>query len=49
MNRSAAQGKSVFEAVDLLAAAAGLTLLEDRAMPANNRCISWRRGPATRA
>ena len=33
-----------FEAVDALAEAAGLTLLEDRAMPANNRCITWRRG-----
>lgn len=44
-----ASGLRDFEAVDLLAAAAGLALLEDRAMPANNRCISWRRGPATRA
>ena len=34
------------EAVDALAAQAGLLLLEDRAMPANNRCISWQRGPA---
>ncbi len=33
-----------FEAVDGLAHAAGLTLLEDRAMPANNRCITWQRG-----
>ena len=33
-----------FEAVDGLARAAGLTLLEDRAMPANNRCITWQRG-----
>ena len=32
------------EAVDALARRAGLTLLEDRAMPANNRCVSWRRG-----
>jgi SAM-dependent methyltransferase len=30
-----------FEAVDVLARAAGLTLLEDLAMPANNRCIVW--------
>lgn len=30
-----------FEAVDALARAAGLTLREDRAMPANNRCIVW--------
>jgi cyclopropane fatty-acyl-phospholipid synthase-like methyltransferase len=33
-----------FEAVDALANAAGLTLREDRAMPANNRCITWLRG-----
>ena len=32
-----------FEAVDALARAAGLGLVEDRAMPANNRCITWRR------
>jgi cyclopropane fatty-acyl-phospholipid synthase-like methyltransferase len=32
-----------FEAVDALARGAGLTLLEDRAMPANNRCITWQR------
>ena len=32
------------EAVDALARAAGLTLIEDRAMPANNRCITWQRG-----
>jgi cyclopropane fatty-acyl-phospholipid synthase-like methyltransferase len=32
-----------FEAVHALATVAGFKLLEDRAMPANNRCISWRR------
>lgn len=32
-----------FEAVTRLAVAAGLTLVEDRAMPANNRCITWRK------
>jgi SAM-dependent methyltransferase len=32
------------EAVCALATVAGLTLLEDRAMPANNRCITWQRG-----
>ncbi len=32
-----------FEAVDALAATAGFALLEDRAMPANNRCLVWRR------
>jgi cyclopropane fatty-acyl-phospholipid synthase-like methyltransferase len=31
------------EAVDALATAAGFTLIEDRAMPANNRCRVWRR------
>lgn len=32
-----------FEAVDALAEAAGLHLLENRAMPANNRCVIWQR------
>ena len=31
------------EAVDALAHCAGLTLIEDAEMPANNRCITWRR------
>ena len=31
-----------FEAVDGLAKGAGFSLVEDRAMPANNRCVSWR-------
>lgn len=34
------------EAVDALAADAGLHLVADIAMPANNRCRVWRRGPA---
>jgi SAM-dependent methyltransferase len=33
-----------FEAVDALACAIGLRLVDDIAMPANNRCIVWRRG-----
>lgn len=33
-----------FEEVDKLAQAAGLRLVEDRAMPANNRCLIWQRG-----
>lgn len=33
-----------FEAVDVLARAIGLHLLDDVAMPANNRCLVWRRG-----
>ncbi|MFI5444040.1 DUF938 domain-containing protein [Polaromonas sp. UC242_47] len=41
-----ASGLRDFEAVNALAAQAGLVLLEDRAMPANNRCITWQRGPA---
>ncbi len=32
-----------FEAVDALARGIGLQLLEDRAMPANNRCLVWQR------
>ena len=32
-----------FEAVDALADGAGLSLVDDRAMPANNRCVTWRR------
>jgi hypothetical protein len=31
------------EAVDVLARAAGLQMLADEPMPANNRCVSWRR------
>ncbi len=34
-----------FEWVDGLASAQGLQLVEDRAMPANNRCLIWRRQP----
>ncbi|MGH8503312.1 MAG: DUF938 domain-containing protein [Gammaproteobacteria bacterium] len=32
-----------FEAVDELGRSIGLRLLEDRAMPANNRCLVWQR------
>ncbi|MGH8518131.1 MAG: DUF938 domain-containing protein [Panacagrimonas sp.] len=32
-----------FEAVDALAREAGLRLAQDHAMPANNRCLVWRR------
>ncbi|HRH88222.1 MAG TPA: DUF938 domain-containing protein [Rubrivivax sp.] len=39
----ARRGIRDLEAVDALAAAAGLTLLEQRAMPAHNLCVSWRR------
>lgn len=39
----ARRGIRDFEAVDALAAGIGLALLEDRAMPANNRCLVWRR------
>ncbi len=31
-----------FEAVDALARDAGLQLVDDAAMPANNRCLAWR-------
>ena len=37
-----------FEAVDALARAIGMTLVEDAAMPANNRCLAWRRGASRR-
>jgi len=33
-----------FESVDALAQAIGLRLVDDIAMPANNRCLVWRRG-----
>ena len=33
-----------FEQVDALARGIGLRLVEDAAMPANNRCLVWRRG-----
>lgn len=41
--RGAHQGIRDFERVAALAAGIGLSLLEDRAMPANNRCLVWRR------
>lgn len=43
---AAHQGIRDFEAVDALATRIGLDLLEDRAMPANNRCLVWQRRPA---
>ena len=41
--RDPRQGLRDAEAVDALARAAGFGSLEDRAMPANNRCLVWRR------
>jgi cyclopropane fatty-acyl-phospholipid synthase-like methyltransferase len=41
--RGSHQGIRDFEAVDALAAKAGLRLIEDRAMPSNNRCLVWSR------
>ena len=41
--RGAHQGIRDFEQVNVLAAAIGLALVEDRAMPANNRCLVWRK------
>ena len=38
------QGIRDFEKVNELAAQAGLTLIEDRAMPSNNRCLHWQAG-----
>ncbi|MCX7147181.1 MAG: DUF938 domain-containing protein [Sulfuritalea sp.] len=43
------QGIRNFEAVDALAVTAGLTLIEDRAMPSNNRCLVWKRGTSLQA
>ncbi len=40
------QGLRDFEAVDALARGAGLELVDDRPMPANNRCILWQRRAA---
>jgi hypothetical protein len=40
----ARRGLRDFEAVDALARGAGLILLDDVAMPANNRCITWQLG-----
>jgi len=42
--RGTQQGIRDFEAVDKLASEAGMTLLEDNAMPANNRLLVWRKG-----
>ena len=44
--RDPASGVRDLEWVDGLARAAGLRLVEDRAMPANNRGLVWRRQPA---
>ena len=37
-----------FEAVDALARAIGMMLVDDVAMPANNRCLVWRRAAPRR-
>lgn len=42
-DRDPASGIRDFEAVGTLAELAGLTLLEDNAMPANNRLLVWQR------
>ena len=41
--RNPHQGLRNFEAVNALAAQAGLKLVEDHLMPSNNRCLVWRR------
>ncbi len=41
--QTAHQGIRDFEKVDALARSAGFSLLEDNAMPANNRLLVWRR------
>ncbi len=47
--RSPLMGIRDFEAVDALARSAGLQLVEDCAMPANNRTLVWRRPRGGRA
>jgi hypothetical protein len=47
--RDPRQGIRDLEAVDALARAAGFHGLDDRAMPANNRCLVWRRSSAAGA
>ena len=42
-DRDPVSGIRDFEAVDALARGIGLVLVEDNAMPANNRCIIWQR------
>lgn len=42
-DRDPASGIRDVEAVDALARGMGLGLVEDNAMPANNRCLVWRR------
>ncbi|MBL8257935.1 MAG: DUF938 domain-containing protein [Pseudoxanthomonas mexicana] len=42
-DRDPVSGIRDFEAVDALARGIGLVLIEDNAMPANNRCVVWRR------
>jgi len=42
--RDARMGVRDAGAVDILARAVGLRLVDDVAMPANNRCLVWRRG-----
>ena len=42
-SRDPASGVRSFEALNELAEAAGLTLLEDYPMPANNRILAWQR------
>lgn len=43
--RDPRSGLRDLEAVDALAHGIGLRLVEDVPMPANNRCLVWRRGP----
>lgn len=45
-SRDPRSGVRDFEEIDALAAGAGLELVEDFKMPANNRILLWRKGPA---
>ena len=48
-SNGAHQGVRDFEAIETLANAMGLQLLEDVAMPANNQLLIWRYNPASQA
>lgn len=47
-DQAAHQGIRDFEAVNALAERAGLRLVEDRAMPSNNRCLVWQTSTSRR-
>jgi SAM-dependent methyltransferase len=48
-DRDPASGVRAFEAIDACACNAGLMLIDDHAMPANNRLLVWRKAAGTEA